>query len=297
MSILRVLSFLVALFLVAAPSLAQQKVLIPEKLERETATDDKGVAQWAEWKAPDCPACAGKGKVKCTTCERYQEDAKFCIDCERKPEREAPCRMCAGEGKLLDPLHKAPCPACGAASFLLCTVCAGRGAIGVAGAPKPTKCPACSGDGGWKCSTCDGKRFVDMAAFKPSFAEAKDKDLQKALAQVDELIKEFEAFTPVGGPKVRKEVKALTKLMETAQATYPALKKGVKATDDLMNKIYGGSNFQGHEETEANTMKQVAAHMAYYLKHQKRMMELVQKRNEANAKAGAEAGDKGEKGK
>lgn len=285
------ISFLVAVLALVGTSLAQQKVLIPEKLERETVTDDKGLTQWAEWKDTECPACTGKGKVKCTTCERYPDDAKLCLDCERKPEREAVCRVCAGEGKLLDPLHKAPCPQCGAASFLLCPQCAGRGVLGVAGSPKPTKCPVCSGDGGWKCTTCDGKRFVDMAAMKPSFADAKEKDLRKALAQTDALIKEFEEFAPVGGPKVRKEVKALTKMMESAQATYPALKRAVKSTDELMNKVYNGSQFQGHEETEANTLKMVAAHMAHYLKHQKRMMELVAKRNEANAKvAGEEAG-------
>ena len=275
---------LVALFVFAAVGSAQQKVLIPEKLERATVVDENGVAQWAEYKGDECPNCVGKGKVKCTTCERYPEDAKFCLDCERKPEREAPCRMCAGEGKLKDPLHTAPCPACGAASFLICVLCAGRGEIGVAGAPKPTTCPGCSGDGGWKCATCDGKRFVEMAAFKPSFADAKDKDLQKALTQTDALLKQLEDFAPVGGPKARKEVKALTKMMESVQATFPALKRTIKSTDDVMNKVYGGSQFQGHEENEANTMKMVAAHTAHYLKHQKRMLELVHKRAEANAK-------------
>lgn len=286
-----------ALLLLAAVGSAQQKALIPEKIERPTVVDDKGIAQWAEHKADQCPACVGKGKVKCTTCERYPDEVTQCLDCKRADPREATCRMCAGEGTLPDPLEKATCPGCAGASFLLCTVCAGSGGMHIGGAKQRSKCPACSGDGGWKCGACDGKRLVEGAALKPSLKEAKDKDLAKAIAATDSAIEQLSKFEPSGGQKARKDMKALVKILESVQSTYPPIKRAVKPLDDFMSKMYAGSQFQGSEENEAATMKNMAERVSYYLKIEKRMLELAQKRNEANAQAAAGGTDAGKAGK
>ncbi len=286
-----------ALLLLCAFASAQQKALIPEKLERPTAVDDKGVTQWAEHKAEQCPACVGKGKVKCTTCERYPDEVTQCLDCKRADPREATCRMCAGEGTLPDPLEKTTCPGCSGASFLICNVCAGAGGMHIGGAKQRSKCPACGGDGGWKCGACDGKRLVEGAALKPSLKEAKDKDLQKALAATDAVIEQLSKFEPKGGPKARKDMKALVKLLESVQSTYPPIKRSVKPLDDFMSKMYAGSQFQGSEENEAATMKNMAERVTYYLKLQKRMIELAHKRNEANAQAAAGCAADGKAGK
>jgi len=286
-----------ALLLLAAVGSAQQKVLIPEKIERPTVVDDKGVAQWAEHKADQCPACVGKGKVKCTTCERYPDEITQCLDCKRADPREAACRMCAGEGTLPDPLEKASCPGCSGASFLLCTVCGGAGGMFVGGAKQRSKCPACGGDGGWKCGACDGKRLVEGAALKPSLKEAKDKDLAKAIAATDSAIEQLSKFEPSGGQKARKDMKALVKILESVQSTYPPIKRAVKPLDDFMSKMYAGSQFQGSEENEAATMKNMAERVSYYLKIEKRMLELAQKRNEANAQSAAGGADAGKAGK
>jgi hypothetical protein len=288
------LSSLVAFLLLCLAASAQQKVLIPEKIERPTVVDDKGVTQWAEHKADQCPACVGKGKVKCTTCERYPDEVTQCLDCKRADPREAVCRMCAGEGTLPDPLEKASCPACSGASFLLCTVCAGSGGMFIGGAKQRSKCPACSGDGGFKCTACDGKRLVEGASLKPSLKEAKDKDLTKAIAATDAAIEQLSKFEPTGGQKSRKDMKAFVKILESVQATYPPIKRSVKPLDDFMSKMYAGSQFQGSDENEAATMKNMAERVSYYLKIEKRMLQLAQKRNEANAQA-ATGGAEGEK--
>ncbi|MEQ1631149.1 MAG: hypothetical protein ABL997_02175 [Planctomycetota bacterium] len=287
---------LVAMFVCAAVSSAQQKLLIPEKLERATVVDENGVTQWAEHKAAECPNCVGKGKVKCTTCERFSEEATTCPDCERKEGHLAVCRMCAGEGTLPDPLEKAMCPGCQGAGFLICTVCAGGGGMRIGGAKQWSDCPACRGSGRFDCGACDGKRHVEGAGLKPSMAEAKDKDLQKAMQATDAALKQLEKYATMGGGKVRKDVKALQKIFESVQSTYPALKRLSDPFEDYMGKIYAGAQFQGSDENEAETIMMVKNSAEYFLKHQKRMLELVQKRAEANAKLG-EAGKDEKAGK
>jgi hypothetical protein len=267
---------------------AQEKVLNTEKMERPTVADDKGVLQWAEWKAEKCPNCSGTGKHKCFVCERLVDTLKFCIDCKRTPEREVVCRMCAGSGTLADPLEKAPCPGCRGASFLICTVCNGCGQSQAKDDNKPSACVACRGDGGWKCGACNGARVVEPAALKPSFKDASLKDLQKAIAATDQSLKELGAITPAGGDKSRKEVKAVVKAMEPAAAVHPAVRRLLKPFEDYMGKIYAGKVWQGWEEKEAQTIAMIKGHTEYYLKHQKRMLELVHKRAEANAKLAAE---------
>ncbi|MFY9345678.1 MAG: hypothetical protein WAT39_24515 [Planctomycetota bacterium] len=278
--------------LFAVVAAAQNKVLIPEKIERATAADDKGLQQWAEWKGDKCPNCAGTGKHKCFVCERMIDEMKFCIDCKRTKEREVVCRLCAGSGTLPDPLVKAPCPGCRGASFLLCTVCNGCGQSQAKDDNKPSACVACRGDGGWKCGACNGARFVEPAALKPSFKDASVKDLQKALAATELSLKELGAITPAGGDKSRKEVKALVKALEAAAAVHPGIKRLGKPFEDYMGKIYAGKVWQGWEEKEAQTIASVKEHAEYYLKHQKRMIELAHKRAEANEKLVA-----GQKGK
>jgi len=274
--------------LVSGGDVAAQKVLIPEKIERATVTDDKGVTQWAEWKGEQCPNCQGTGKHKCFVCERFIDEMKFCIDCKRTADRMVTCRMCGGDGKLPDPLEKVPCPGCRGASFMLCTVCGGGGKSRAKDDKNFADCVACRGEGGWKCGVCNGARFVEPAALKPSFKDASVKDVQKALALTDQALKDLEAITPAGGEKSRKEVKAMVKAFEGVQSVHPAIKRLIKPFEDYMGKIYAGKVWQGWEEKEANTLVMVKDQAQYYLKHQKRMMELVQKRAEANAKLAAD---------
>lgn len=289
MSVRSILLFLFSFALLQA-GVAQEgrRIFNPEKFERATKADDKGLTQWDAHKADKCPNCNGTGKTKCGTCARFADDAKNCPECKRTPEREIACRSCAGTGTFPDPLEKVLCPSCDAAAFLLCMVCGGGGQLKVDKAKQWSDCPGCRGAGGFKCTTCNGTRLVEPAALKPSLKEAPVAAIDKAMAATEQAMKELGEFTPAGGDKARKEVKALSKTFDTVGSVYPPLKRMTKALDDYMGKTYNGANFQGHEEHEAHAMLTQKDGALQYLKHQKRMLELAKKRAEANAKAAAE---------
>ena len=264
------------------------RYVIPDKFERATKTDDKGLVQWADHKPEKCQTCLGTGKTKCSTCERFPEEAKICVECKRTKEREVPCRSCAGIGHWPDPLEKVHCPECFAAGFVVCDLCSGGGQIKTAAdGDRFAACPVCRSEGGFKCATCNGARLVEPALVKPSLKDANAAALQKAITQTDQLLTQVGAFTPTG-KGTRKEVKELVKIYTSGQALYPPLKRLPKALEDVIGKVYGGNQYQGFEEREANTLNQFKASSEYYLKHQRRMLELAHKRAEANEKVLAE---------
>ncbi|MCK5944175.1 MAG: hypothetical protein KAI24_19470, partial [Planctomycetes bacterium] len=121
---------------------------------------------------------------------------------------------------------------------------------------------------------------------KPSLREAPLDKLQKAQEALEESMKRFAAFEPKGGTKARNEVKELGKAYDALKKFHPAFKGMAKATKNYMSKILGGAQFQGHEQNEANAMNLLKSNAEYYLKHQKRMLELAIQRAEANEKAG-----------
>jgi hypothetical protein len=274
---------------VLSSAAAQHRQLVPERIERATYADDKGVQQWAEYKPEKCPTCDGKGKHTCQVCDRFIAELETCVECKFEGERQVTCHTCAGEGTLPDPLEKVACPGCRGAAYLPCTVCGGSGKQKLEGDKAWNPCPVCRGSGGWKCAVCNGERMVDVTPLKPSFKDGSLKDIGKAKAAVDSALKELGAITPVGGDKSRKEVKAMVKALEPAAALHPALKRFGKAFEDYMGKIYAGNQIAKHEENEAAATKLVKDNAENLLKHQKRMLELAHKRAEANQKvAGAE---------
>lgn len=298
--IARFLPWLLFLFVAVAASAQKDKApeiryVAPDKFERATTKDDKGLLQWAEWKADKCQSCAGTGKTKCSTCWRFTEDAKHCVECKRNKDREAACRACAGLGHWPDPLEKVHCPQCFAAGFVLCLLCGGGGQIKTdGGGDRFGDCSMCRGEGGFKCGTCNGARLVEVAALKPSLKEANAAALQKAIAQAEQTMAALDAIKP-SGKTTRKEVKDLVKAYGLGQASFPPLKRTSKGLEDVIGKVYGGNQFQGFEEREANTLSSFKQHSEYFLKHQKRMLELAHKRAEANEKVLAE--QKANKGK
>lgn len=286
MSVCRLLCFVLAWFVAADLSAQELRFVHPEKFERATKADDAGLLQWAEMQEVKCPTCAGTGKMKCMTCERFFDDAPFCIECKRT--KEAVCRACAGSGHFADPLEKALCPCCQGAGFLLCGLCNGGGRIKGEGGDRWSTCPACRGDGGWKCGACKGERLVEVAQLKPSLRDANEATLEKALATTNEALAALEKFAPADFPSARKAVKDLQKQLKIAEKVYPPLKATQKSLEDAMNKTYGGTQYQGQGEREGAIMGTVKNSAEFYLKHQKHMMELCQKRLEANAKVEAE---------
>jgi len=284
-NVLLLLSLLVAASAALTAELAAQgpRFLIPEKIERATAPDDEGLEQWSKWPDVKCESCKGVGKMTCVTCARFAADAKSCPECKREDEKLlTTCRVCVGKGSLPDPLESVPCAGCMGAGFWLCSVCSGGGQLKVGAAKRWSACPACRGDGGFPCTGCEGKRVMSALQLKPDMKEAPADKLKKAMKELDATIKKFDSFEPIGGTKARKAVKELTAAFDSAKKLHPAFKDLAKQSKDYMGKIFAGAQFQGHEESEVNTMTQIKSNAEYYLKHQKRMMELALKRAELN---------------
>jgi hypothetical protein len=269
-------------FCVAIPSQGA-RYLIPERIERATEEGDDGLQQWAAWPKLKCPSCKGVGKSTCATCARFPLDAKECPECNRAKKLLAPCRVCAGKGTIADPLKFAPCAGCMGAGILICTVCGGGGEIKVGSAKRFSSCPSCRAKGAFPCTGCKGSRQMASLQLKPSMAEAPLDKLKKAMKDLDKTIKMFNDFVPVADNKTRKQVKSLEKAYQSAKKIHPGFKDLAKLAKSYMSKVFAGAQFQGHQENEANTMNRLKANADYFLKVQKRMMELAIKRAEANA--------------
>lgn len=262
----------------------------PERFERPTKADDKGVLQWAPWPEIKCETCKGTGKTACATCQRYPDEWTNCMECKRT--KEAACRTCGGTGKMWDPLEKMLCPGCFGAGFVACSLCPGsNGTLHTkGGSPKGEKCPSCRGDGGFKCAVCNGTRFVEVAALKPSLKEANAATLAKAATLTDQALTALDGFT--GDAKdARKTQKELARILGLAQSIYPPCKRGQKAFEDYMGKLAPAEQYQDYGDMFGHGLGIWRSGYSYYLKMQKRMLELAQKRAEANEKLAG--GDKG----
>jgi len=286
-SLLCCLRALVLLFAATAVSAQELQFVHPEKFERATKTDAAGLVQWDTHQKGECPTCKGKGKMKCITCARLKDEVKTCAECGRNPERETVCRACGGLGHFADPLEKALCPGCQGAGFLECQQCNGAliGSLNEKG--KTSDCPVCRAKV-LKCTVCDGKRLVEVAALKPSLKDANAATLKQAIATTTQVLAALGTFAPKGGDGTRKETKELGKHLVLGEKVFPPLKREVKALDDYMSKMGGLSAYQGSEEREARALATIKNSTEFYLKHQKRMMELCLKRAEANEKLAAE---------
>lgn len=279
------------LVLLAASSAAvtgQELLFVhPEKFERATKTDEAGLVQWDEHAKVECTTCKGKGKMKCITCARFKDEIKTCAECGRNPDRETVCRACAGLGHFSDPLEKVLCPGCQGAGFLECQQCGGALISFMNDKGKMGDCVVCRGKV-IKCSVCDGKRLVEVATLKPSLRDANAKDLKAAIETTTQLLTALGTFAPKGGESFRKEGKELVKHFAIGEKLFAPIKREMKALDDYVSKMGGLSAYQGHEEKEARATAMFKSTAEYYLKHQKRMMELCLKRAEANEKVLAE---------
>lgn len=260
-------------------------VPIPDKIERPTKADEAGLLQWEPHKADRCVNCKGRQVMVCLHCERFDKgDTESCPECKNK--QEATCRICAGTGQMPDVLKQAPCPTCFGAALTRCFVCNGRGRFPVAGGGgKPQKCDCCDGIGAFKCQTCDGKRFVETPALKPSMADGKVADLKKAIANAEELSAALDKWTTTQDG--RKDAKAFDKLVGLAKF-FPALKKTGKHFDEISKKQAKGAVWKHYGETVGTQLETTKQALDYYLKHQKRILELSLARAEHNEAKAAE---------
>jgi hypothetical protein len=285
LSALALLSTLLGSALPAQKTKVDIKYLVPEKIERATKTDDAGLVQWAPHAQQKCPTCAGTGTTGCAHCDPIEGNIR-CLECGLK--KTAPCRSCGGSGNILDPLEKALCPSCMGAGAITCAVCGGRGHTKVeGGGDKDKDCLGCKNDGGFPCTTCKGTRLVEAPALKPSVAEAPLVALTKARDAIDATLKGLGMYT-VSPKNTRKSVKEYVALLAPATSVLPPLKRAQATTDEVMQRVLKGEQWVGHEEREAAAINQLKAANEYYLKFEKRLLELCIARAEANQKTLAE---------
>jgi hypothetical protein len=259
------------------------------KMERATKADDHGILQWSTDELPQCPVCKGSKETACPTCNGNKEVTK-CIECGG--DNKAPCRTCCAQGHLPDLLKHAHCPACLGAGFQLCVLCQGGGWVKLeGGGGRKQDCDACRGAGGHPCPLCNGARLCESAKVKPSLAEAPVEALKKARADVEAAMKALDAFT-VTGKNMRKELKEYAKVTAAAQAVLPPFKKVQKALDDTMAKVDRASQFKNFEEMQVAAVTTWKKANEYYLKAQKRILDLCIARAEQNGKAAPGAGAK-----
>ncbi|MEZ5965039.1 MAG: hypothetical protein R3F56_14490 [Planctomycetota bacterium] len=286
MPILRLLSVLfVALLgsLASGQKKAEFLVPIPEKLERATEPDEQGLLQFVAHKAERCPNCKGRQVMPCLHCDRFEEgDCDSCPEC--KNTKEATCRICAGTGETVDILQRAPCPTCFGAAVTNCFVCGGRGKFPVqGGGSRKQKCGCCGGAGAYPCTTCSGKRYVDLPALKPSASDAKTSDLEKALEAIDAVAAELDKFLSTGDG--RKDAKALATVTAAGGKVLPVMRRVQKHFEDTAKKQAKGSVWTHYADSVKADVAGLRQALSYYLKHQKRVLELCLARARHNEEA------------
>lgn len=277
---------LLSLWISSAVSLAAQGgkgeflVPIPEKIERPTEKDAQGLLQFVAYKPERCINCKGRQVMVCQHCARFDPgDCDSCAEC--KNTKEAKCRICAGTGEMPDILQRAPCPSCFGAAVTRCFVCGGRGKFPVkGGGKKPEECGCCKGTGAFACETCNGKRFVELPALKPSLLDAKSADIKKAIEAIDAVAAEAKRFQTTGDG--RKDGKAFEKVSGLGGKYLPVMKRVQKHFESVSKEQTKGSGWTAYREMVDAQVDATKQSLDYYLKHQKRVLELCLARAEHN---------------
>jgi hypothetical protein len=172
-----------------------------------------------------------------------------------------------------DILVRAPCPTCFGAAMTRCHVCGGRGRFKVAeGGKKPEKCGCCDTVGAYKCQTCAGKRWVETPAIKPSVAEGKSQDLKKALAALEGVSAALAKFDSTGDG--RKDIKAYAGVVGGGSKLFPPLARSQKHFEGASKDQAKGAVWKAYPDMVKAYATDTKQALEYYLKHQKRVLEL-----------------------
>jgi len=254
-----------------------------------TKLDAKGLQQF-EIEHQNCPACKGRKLLECTHC-RSIEKPKKCPECNLKlvnKKRLAPCYLCAGTGKLANPLETAPCPGCMSHAHFPCHYCANRGEhhwVGSGGSGQ--KCTTCKGYAAMKCTVCKGSRVVP-SAFNGKLEKQSLKKLNAAKDSLLRLMREVESFRLTGKGKLRKDQKRFSGYFKKPKAYFPPL----KAIDAHVKKVVKGvnqPNVKDIEKRHRDAFDRMKFYTLNYLVHQKRTLEACISRAEFNQKVAKKA--------
>jgi hypothetical protein len=258
-----------------------EKGIPPIKLA--TTIDEEGLKQWGKVPHQNCMACKAKKLRECTHCKHLEKPVK-CPAC--KLTRKAACNVCAGAGKLSDPLKFAPCPGCNGHGVVTCDMCQNRGGMSfVGGGKRPTKCGMCKGNAGITCPVCNGKRLV-RSAFKGKVGTVPLKKLLKAKAQLSKLITQVQGFTALGKP--RKDRKKFAALFKKTKSDFPPLKKVITQVNFITKGL--DTNIKDIERTQVHAFDRVKYYVLYYLLHQSKVLDLCIERAKFNEDAAKKRG-------
>jgi hypothetical protein len=140
------------------------------------------------------------------------------------------------------------------------------------GGKKPEKCGCCESAGAFKCQTCAGKRYVETPAVKPSVAEGKSQDLKKAIATLDGVAAAVAKFDSTGDG--RKDIKLYTAMLAPGAKVFPPLARAQKHFEDAAKDQSKGAVWKHYADAVKDQGKAAKQALEYYLKHQKRVLEL-----------------------
>ncbi len=273
---------LLALLACALPAQLQlpqlEKKVIPElpELKLPTEKDKKGLLQWKKFPTHNCLNCKTRKTEECLHC-RVHEDPKICPEC--KVTRKAPCHVCAGEGKMANPLEEAICPGCSGHGFFICYLCSNTGEITYGSGGGPQKCASCKGVAGLACLVCKGKRLVP-SAFNGKLGNASLKKLHKLKDGLPALMQKIDSFQIKGEP--RKDRKAFAAILKEGNFAFPHFKK-LNAHVELISKGLD-QRHQGIGKKQNYAFERIRRYLLIYLVNQSRALDACIERAEANKK-------------
>lgn len=266
-------------------------------VERKVVTDDAGMQQWAPFEGAACPMCRTTKTIECGTC-KDTEHAESCAECGNKKEprtKRAPCRLCAGEGKLPDFLVEAPCIGCTGAGVFPCIGCRGEQGYPVeGGGKKRQKCAVCRGAGSIACTICKGKRRCDAVSPKKGLADASLKDLEAAKQVLETVLSELQAMQ-FSGVNPRDELKKYDAALKDVTKICKPAKIALAAIKDHIGLASRMDQYIGKEEKKAKTFDLFRRYNLYYFDAQLQIVKLAIARTKHNEAKQAEA--KGGEGK
>ena len=269
-------------FVVACGALVAQRdgaIRIP-KVERATVLDDKGLKQWAEFEAKECPKCLGTTTHECEHCKEL-EHGKECLECDFT--RRSVCRLCAGSGKTYDPLEWAVCPGCMGGTVFPCLLCLNEGDLAVNGLKGRRRCESCKKAGGFKCSVCKGKRRVRGLVLKPNLSRASLRALTAAKANVEKSLQMLKDFTP--STNTNKDLKAYEQALAPVGRELPAMRQAKTMVSTVLKAMSKGDHWTQNATRKASGFQRFSIYHQVYLMHQLQVLDLCIARAEFNQKA------------
>ena len=264
--------------LVGQPLAAQVRKKIPlPKIEREWSEDEQGLWQWQKFEQT-CFRCRGAKRRDCEYCKHQERD--HCVACGDK--KVTVCRVCAGKGKLPDPLLVLMCPYCQGITWHPCRLCAGHGSFPVKGGGKKNQtCSACKKLGSHKCTACKGKHHLAVVKVgKHGPGKASVKDLKQARSVLQKSLESLEKLELTA--KEGKTLKAFLKTIKKSAKILAAIKDMQGLLKKSLKGLRKGAAYTSYGDNVLAEFAHFKDRSIYLLRHQILLLNICLKRAEHN---------------